>query len=93
MKSDNQQFTQITNMSVTVSQNVAKFHNVHLTIHPENTNPLNRNVCAVNYADEGQAFFCLVDQINIPENDEKGYHFLLLSCLRGIVQKKNTPLG
>ena len=69
---DDERFTQITNMLATVlSHYVAKSFNVHLTlqccVHPENMNPFNPNVWAVDHADEGQAFFCLGDQINVSE--------------------------
>ena len=76
---DEERFTQITNMSATVlSHHVAKLLTVHLTIHPENMNPFTSNVSAVDHADEGQAFFCLGDQINIPENGGAG-------CLLAVV--------
>ena len=69
---DEEQFAQnspqITNMSATVlSHHVVKLLNVHLTVHPGNMDPFTSNVWAVDHADEGQAFFCLGDQINIPE--------------------------
>ena len=73
---DEERFTQITNMSATVlsnlSHHVAKLLTVHLTIHPENMNPFTSNVSAVDHADEGQAFFCLGDQIKFPENGGAG---------------------
>ena len=70
---DEKLFMQITNMLATVlSHHVAKLLNVHLTVHSENMNPFTSNIWAVHHADEGQAFFCLDDQINIPENGGVG---------------------
>ena len=51
-----------------ISHHVAKLLNVHLTVHPENMNPFTSNVWAVDHADEGQAFLCFGEQLNIPEN-------------------------
>ena len=77
---DEEKFTQITNMPPTVlSHHVGKLLNVHLTVHPGNMNPFTGNVWAVDHAVEGQPFFCLGDQINIPENG--GAVFLLFAII------------
>ena len=57
---------------VSVASSLATLLNVHLTVHPGNMDPFTSNVWAIDHADEGQAFLCLGDQINIPENDGAG---------------------
>ena len=89
---DEERFTKITNMSATVlSHHVAKLLNVHLNVHPENMNPFASNVWAVDHADEGQAFFCLGDQINISVNGGAGCLLFAIVLPLSIVPKKNTP--